>query len=336
MTEIGITAMEYHLPEEEKLVSELFQEEEVPLGSFSKIVDFKRDIGIETVRTTEEMPSALSLKAAKKLMENAKADPEDIDVVIGFTSLPEDFVAPTWSSAGYVQESLGIKSRFTTAINTGGCASYHLALKTTMALMKSSDKINKALLVAGDRAPNLNKIYYPITIACDGGGALLLEKDPPKGRILGIETFSLGRLQDVWYVPGLPAEKPAGEVYEKSLHMHCNIDMFNKGVITINLFMFNKVINSVLESTGLLFDDIDFFVYPSFSTWDQSNFMKAFNIPPEKIYLKNLKRLGHVQECDLVVNYVDAVADGMIKDGDKVMVVSNGAGFAWSAAVIEH
>lgn len=336
MTEIGIMAMDYYLPEEKKSVSDIFKEEDIPFGTLAKGVDFKKDIGIENVRVSGEIPSALALKAAGKVMEKSGVNPDEIDLVVGFSSLPEDYVGPTWSVAGLVQERLGLKNALATAVNTGGCASYHVALKTVRAMMLSNESINTAMMVACDCTPRGNKTYYPITVTSDGGSAIILRKNIDHGVILGVESLSIGRLHDVWYVPGLPYEKPEGAISPTSLFMYCEMEKFNKGVIPVNFYMFKKIIKMTLARIGMKFHEIDFFVYPTFSTWDQRYFMNAMDIPPDKIYLDNLKDVGHVQECDMVVNYVDAASKNRIKTGDNVMVISNGAGFAWSAAVIKH
>ncbi len=336
MNQIGIVAMDYFLPEKERLVSDIFKEEKIPLDAFAKKINFLKDTGIETVRVADELPSELSLKAAKKTLDKANIDPEEIDLLMGFTSIPEDYVGPTWSAIGYVQEKLGMKNAIATAVNTGGCASFHVALEAVCALMSNSDDISTAMLVAGDRTPTGNKIYFPITVTTDGGGALILKKNHDRGQILGIENYSIGRLHDVWYVPGLPLQPPKGPVDESCIFMHCDYDKFNKEIIPVNTFMFRKIIRSVLQKNGLSIDDIDYFIYPSFTKWDQSTFMKAMDIPSDKIYLDNLKRIGHVQECDMVINYVDAVSNGHITEGKTVMIVSNGAGFFWSAAIVRH
>jgi 3-oxoacyl-[acyl-carrier-protein] synthase-3 len=111
---------------------------------------------------------------------------------------------------------------------------------------------------------------------------------------------------------------------------------FNEGVIPVNFFMFNKVLRQILAKAKMTVDDVDVFIYPTFSTWDQDYFSKATGIPFEKIYTRRLKERGHVQECDMVINYADAVTDEFIKKGDVVMAISNGAGFAWSAVILRH
>lgn len=336
MDTVGILSEAFYLPETRKLVEDVFRDEDVPFGTLSKNIDFQRDIGIEDIHVCDDLPSNLAIEAAKRALDQAGVRPEDIDIVVDFTSIPEDYVGPTWSAAGLVQDALGLENAFATAVNTGGCASYHLALKTVTSMMMCDTNMNTALLFAGDRTPDRNKTYYPITVASDGGSAIVLKKNSDRATILGVETISVGRLHDVWYVPGLQNRKPNEEITEDLLHMYCKMDKFNEGVIPINFIMFRKVMDRLLKRLNLDFDDVDYYIYPTFSTWDQNYFMRRFKLTPDQVYTKGLKHRGHVQESDMVINYAEAVEQGLIKDGDKVMVVSNGAGFAWSAALVRH
>lgn len=334
-TPIGILASAYYLPPIRKPVADIFADEQIDDTGLATQVDFRKDIGIEAVHLADaELPSSVGLKAAQAALARAGIDPMEIDLVLDFTSIPEDYVAPTWSAAGWVQQALGARRAVATAVNTGGCASYHVALKTALAWLRAVPSMTTALLFAGDKAPPNNHTYYPITVVCDGGSAVLLRKGLDRQVVLAVEVATLGQLHDVWYMQGLPRRDPDPPVPCRWLHMLSNVRKFNEGVIPVNLFMFRKVMRGALRQAGLNMADVDYFVYPTFSTWDQRSFCQGFQIPPEKIYLDGLARHGHLQENDMVLNYVDALHEGHIRPGDRVMVTTNGAGFTWGAALI--
>ena len=336
-TPIGILSAAYYLPPTKKTVREIFRDEDIPSESLAANVDFQRDIGIESVHVAaDESASSLGLKAARRAIEQAGIDPGEIDVIVDFTSVPEDYVAPTWSAAGLIQKELGATRAFATAVNTGGCVSYLVALQAVCALMAANQRVNTALLFAGDKVPELNHVYYPITVICDGGSAVILKKNHQRNVILAVETATVGKLHDVWYIPGFPHRDSANPESHQWLHMTSDIKKFNAEVIPINLFMFRKVMRAAMKRAGLNFEDVDYYIYPTFSTWDQRSFCQGFRIPEEKIYTAGLRRHGHLQETDMVLNFVDAIHDGHIHEGDAVMVTTNGAGFAWGAAVIRH
>jgi 3-oxoacyl-[acyl-carrier-protein] synthase-3 len=333
---IGILMEGYYLPDTKKSVQKIFSDEDVPFGTLAKKIDFRRDIGIEEVYVTDELASALALRAAQHVVSMAGLSGSEIDLIIDFTSIPQDYIGPTWSAAGLIQKELDAKHAFCTAITSGGCASYHFALRSAIAIMHSDENINTVLLVAGDRTPEFNKTYYPITVASDAGSALVLKKGSDRGVILAIDTISVGSLHVVWYVPGLDQRECDDSVTDKLLQMHCDLEKFIEGVIPRNFFMFGKIIRKVLAKAEMAIDDIDYFIYPTFSTWDQEYFCEATGVLREKVYTKSLRLRGHTQESDMVINYADAVEEGLIKKGDVVMVISNGAGFAWSAAIVRH
>ena len=65
---IGILAEAYYLPQTKKKVHEIFDDENVNFGTLSKNIDFRRDIGIEEVHVTDELPSEVALKAAQRVI----------------------------------------------------------------------------------------------------------------------------------------------------------------------------------------------------------------------------------------------------------------------------
>ncbi len=334
--QIGIAAQAYFLPPEKRSVEQIFANEDIPFGTLAKNIDFKRDIGIQEVHVSGDLPSAMALKAVKRLMAQSNISGDDIDMIIDFTSLPEDYIGPTWSVAGLIQKEIGAPRAFATAIAGAGCADFHISLKVACAYMEADDSISTILLAAGDRTPDLNKTYYPITVASDVGCAFIIQKGCGRGVILANETISVGRLHDVWYVRGIEHRAKNQPASEKDLHMFCDMKRFNEGVIPINFFMFNKIIQKVLAKAGKSINEVDAVIYPTFSTWDLKNFSEATGIPRSKMYTRHFETRGHMQECDMIVNYADAVHEEFIKPGDLVMAISNGAGFAWSAALIQH
>ena len=334
---IGIEAEAYFLPETKKSVHKILEDEDVPFGTLAKNIDFRRDIGIEEVHVTEELSSKLALRAVEKVLSKAGIRGSEIDLIIDFTSIPQDYIGPTWSAAGLIQKEIDAGGAYCTAVTVGGCSSYHFAMEAACAMISTEENIDRVLLFAGDRTPNLNKTYYPITVSSDGGSALILKKQCERGVILAIDIISVGRLHDVWYVPGLGnRQNDEQKNLAKLLHMHCDMKKFNDGVILTNFTLFNRLIERVLKKAGKKKQDIDMFIYPTFSTWDQNYFCKLTGIPREKVYTRKLRERGHVQESDMVINYVDALDEGFIKKGNLVMVLTNGAGFAWTACIIRH
>lgn len=335
--DIGIRGAAYYLPPTRKRIADVFADERVPATALLPNVDFQRDIGIEAVHIADgDTPTSLCVKAAQAALAQAGVTADELDLIVDFTSIPEDYPAPTWAVAGRVQHEIGASRALAIAVNTGGCTSYHVGLRTAIAMMQADARINVALLFAGDKTPPLNKTYYPITVTCDGSSAVVLQKGHDRRVILAVEIAVLGELHDVWTIPGLGRRRADEPVSEELLYMTSDLKKFMERVIPANLFMFRKVMKGALKRAGLTMADVKYYVYPTFSTWDQSSFCRGFGLPPERVSTEGLARHGHLQENDMVMNYVDAEAAGKIRGGDIVMVTTNGAGFVWGAAIVRH
>jgi 3-oxoacyl-[acyl-carrier-protein] synthase-3 len=231
---IGILEANYYLPSTKKTLSQIFEDEEKSTAVFDANVDFEKDIGIDALHVAkDETATDLCVNAAKITMAKSGIDPKEIDLIIDFTSIPEDYVAPTWSAAGEVQKAIGATRAFTTAINTGGCASYQTTLKVACSLMSANDRYHTALLIAGDKAPELNAIAtFPSTIVSDGGSAGDSEKKyaprPHSRRGSGDrgETARYG-LSPAFIIA---RHEDIGGRYPRWLHVCGDIQRFNKGV----------------------------------------------------------------------------------------------------------
>lgn len=334
---IGIAAAAYWLPEQDRMIGEIFAAEDVP-DTGLPWPEAERDLGIESVRfaAPDDLPSAMAVEAARRALVLSGLDPLDLDLVLGCTSIPEDYPAPAWSAAGIVQQELGAAQAVATALNTGGAASVGVALKIACALLAARADWQAALLFSAEKVPESNHGYYPLTVTSDVASALVLRKGHPQRSLLAVEALTVGALHDVWTVPGLPNRSPADASPDRHLFMRSDPRRFNERVAPINRQMLGRVMTAALERSGVKLEDIACFVYPTLSARDQQGFREAFRIPPEKLLTDGLARHGHLQESDMVVNYVDALEEGRIRSGDLVMLVTGGPGCTWSAAVIRE
>ena len=62
--------------------------------------------------------------------------------------------------------------------------------------------------------------------------------------------------------------------------------------------------------------------------------MERAGIPLEKVYL-NVDRYGNMSAASTIVALAEAVRDGRITPGDRVLLVAFGAGLAWGSLVIQ-
>jgi 3-oxoacyl-[acyl-carrier-protein] synthase-3 len=61
---------------------------------------------------------------------------------------------------------------------------------------------------------------------------------------------------------------------------------------------------------------------------------KFARVPMEKVYV-NIHRYGNTSAASVPIALHEALMEGKIKDGDKVLLVSFGAGATWAATLLE-
>ena len=119
-----------------------------------------------------EGTSFLAIKAAQNLLEKAKIDPKEIDLVIMATTTPD---MPVASTGVYVATQIGATNAFAYDLQAA-CSSFLFGMSTASAFIQSG-KYKKVLLIGADKMSSI--IDYTDRATCiifgDGAGAVLFE-----------------------------------------------------------------------------------------------------------------------------------------------------------------
>ena len=91
---------------------------------------------------------------------------------------------------------------------------------------------------------------------------------------------------------------------------------------------------AALRDAGLTVDDVDQFLFHQANLRIIESVQNAVGIPPEKTYL-NIEKYGNTSAASVPMALVEAVADGRIQPGDRLLMVAFGAGYTAGAAVVE-
>jgi len=89
----------------------------------------------------------------------------------------------------------------------------------------------------------------------------------------------------------------------------------------------------VLEKAGLTLSDLDLLVPHQANIRIIEGAMKRLELTPDKVVV-NLDRYGNTSSASIPVALCEALAEGRIKDGDNLVLVSFGAGLVWAAVTL--
>lgn len=265
-----------------------------------------------------ETTSDMAAKAAKKALEMAGIEPDDVDTVIVATVTPDmDFP----STACFVQHK--IKAHKAASFDVAAaCSGFLYALSVADSLIKSGN--SRYVLVIGA------EIFSRITdwtdrntcvLFGDGAGAVLLGKTTGKKGILSTHLHSEG---SSWRLLCASSHEENAKTF---IRMHGN-EVFKVAVRALE-----DVAIEALEHNGLKGDDIDWFIPHQANERIITATAKRLGVPMEKVYM-NLNRYGNTSAASIPLAFDEAVRDGKVRDGDLILFDAFGGGFTWASALV--
>ena len=300
-------------------------------NDLSKLVDTNNDWIISRTGIYQrnismgENTSELSVKAAKKALENAGVTSEELDLIIVATITPDKF---TPSTACLVQNELDAKNAFAFDLSAG-CTGFIYALSVAEGFM-ASKKVKKALIIG---AEVLSKIIdwndrNTCVLFGDGAGAAVIEMDDSKQ----FYSFcaSKGDVNEVLQADAMPLKNP----YTKSMENHQYITMKGQEVFQFAVGAIRKSVKKVLSDTGLTLEDIKYIV-PHQANARIIDFVgRKMNYPIEQFFM-NLSKNGNTSAASIPIALDDMFNEGLLEEGDKIITVGFGGGLTWGAALLE-
>jgi 3-oxoacyl-[acyl-carrier-protein] synthase-3 len=94
-----------------------------------------------------------------------------------------------------------------------------------------------------------------------------------------------------------------------------------------------SVAEQLLSSLGMTFADVDLVVPHQPNLRILERMAKLSRLPPEKVFV-NIERVGNVSGATCAIALDAALAAGRVRVGDRVLLVSAGAGYTAGAALL--
>lgn len=271
--------------------------------------------------------SDLGYEAARRCIANAGVDARDIDTLLVGTITP-DMSFP--SAACLLQDRLGLKCA---AVDLqAACAGFMYALVTGAAYVVSG--ASDLCLVLG--ADCLSRIINPQDVKIypllgDGAGAVLLARGRPDQ---GIMQYSMGSdgsggalIQRRGCGSRLP---PTKEVLDKGYHY---MEMDGRAVFNWAASILCDTITDVLSAAGLSPQDVDLYVPHQANIRIINAAIDVLGIDRDKVYT-NIDRYGNTSAASIPLALDEAVGEGRVREGNRIILSGFGSGLAWGTTLI--
>ena len=281
------------------------------------------------VAAPEETTTTLCVNAARDALAVAGMEPEELDLVIVATCTPDYYMPAT---GVLVAHELGAR-RAAGFDLMAACSGFVFSLSTATSYVRSG--MYRNILVIG--AELLTRFLdYSDRNTCvlfgDGAGAVIVSASDEPGGLLGLDMYSDGSGREGIIFPAGGAACPTtpATIAEGGHFVH----MAGKDVYRYATRQLAESSKAALRNAGLTVDDIDQFLFHQANVRIIESVQNAVGIPPEKTYL-NIDRYGNTSAASVPMALVEAIADGRIQPGDRLLMAAFGAGYTAGAAVFE-
>jgi len=279
---------------------------------------------------------AMGIKAARKALYYSKLDPSDIDLVIWSGEEIKEY--RSWPAGPKVQKELSLKKAWSFDMQQR-CGTTLVAMKLACDMIRSDDRINTILIASGYR--NSDLIHYPnprvrwMYYLAAGGAACIVQRNCPRNRILEGHFISDGTFAWDVYVPqgGSAAPMTSEGLREGKQYLDVmDPEGMKARLDKLSLHNWLACIDKALAKSGYRRKDVDYLATLLVKRSAHDYLMEKLGLHPEQT--RYLGEFGHHGQNDQILSLELAIEEGRLKDGDLVLMISAGIGYAWDALTL--
>ncbi len=278
----------------------------------------------------DEFTSTMGVEAAKRAIENAKIQPEDIDFILVATLTP-DYLFP--STACLIQEQLGLKNVPGMDVQAA-CTGFLYALSVAKGFIEAGLYKN-ILVIASEKLSSI--VDYEDRTTCvlfgDGAGACIVSS-AEQG--LNLESFCLGsdgEQAELLLLPAGGCKNPtSNQTVKEKMHY---IKMEGNEVFKHAVRRMEAASKECLIKANVKEEEISWFIPHQANVRIIDAMAKRFtHLPQERIY-KTVHKYGNTSASTVIIALDELMRKGTVKDKENILLTAFGSGFTWGAVLLK-
>jgi 3-oxoacyl-[acyl-carrier-protein] synthase-3 len=303
-------------------------------SDFERLVDTSNEWILERTGIRERRISAenqassdLAVIAARRALEMARIEPDQVDQIIVATTTPDRYLP---SCACTLQAKLGAK-RAAGYDLFAACSGFIYALGSARGAIGTG--MADTVLVIG--VEQLSRIVdYTDRNTCvlfgDGAGAAVLRPCAPEQGILSVSIHSDGVLGDLLEIPAGGSLRPAShETVNEHGHF---IRMKGKELFKVAVRGMEESLRIALDRAGLAPGDLDLVIPHQANQRIIDATRERLGVPADRVIM-NIERYGNTSSASIPISLDELVRAGRLEPGMRVGFVAFGGGATWGATV---
>lgn len=275
-----------------------------------------KSLGIRERRVAErETVSDMGVKAAEKALQSAGLAKDDVDMVIVATSSPERVSPPT---ACTINKKMGFNKDIPSFDVNAVCAGFVFAVGIAAPLI-SSGSCKNILIIATEAYSKITDYDHRNCVFFgDGAGAMILGHSDKGWFHCELRSNGSGTGETGFNCP-------LGEKYSTVPRQ-----VWDQAVKVLP-----ESIKSALTNSNLRPSDISLLVPHQASINMLKLIASKVKIPEDKVKTI-MHKYGNVAGASIPIAFDEAVREGQVKEGDKVLFTAIGSGWSWGSIVISY
>ncbi len=280
------------------------------------------------IANEKETNSYLATQSARRALDMAGVQPQDLDLIIVATMTPD---MPMPSVACLVQNALGAKKAGAFDVQAT-CSGFLYALSIADKFIRDNRRMK--VLVIGSEVLS-RRINWEDRTTCvlfgDGAGATVLTGAREDRGILSTHLHSDGSLGDLLTIRGLGTAHPVTpEILERGWQY---IEMQGREVFKCAVKALESVAWEALEANGWTGDDVDLLISHQANIRILNLLGERLGLPREKIFI-NIHKYGNTSAASIPIALDEANRKGILIPGLHILLVAFGGGFTWGSVAM--
>ena len=275
----------------------------------------------------DEQNYQLASRAARRALEAAGVTADELGLIIVATISPHMLMP---SCACFVQAELGAAKAFAFDLNAA-CSGFLYGLDVAAKYI-AADPSMKALVIGSETLSA--RVDWDDRNTCilfgDGAGACVVGGEEGRG-IVDSCLLSDGSLWNLLYMDS-PASTNPDLLDPKS--KGCVIQMSGRDVFKYAVRAMEDVVRQLLERQQLAVQDISLIIPHQANIRILDNLAERLGAAPEQIFC-NVNKYGNTSAASIPIALDEAVREGRLHRGGKLLLCSFGGGFTWGSMLLD-
>ena len=330
---VGIVSAGMYLPEPVLTAADIAEESGLP----EWVVREKLGIHQKRMAGPDDHPNQMAVWAAQDCLSKCDIPPEEIDVVLCTTEEWKEYLQ--WTAGIDLAHKIGATRAWGMDLHMRCCTTIS-ALKMAKDMMIADPDINTVLIGGGYRTGDLVNFKNRLTTFAfnigSGAGAILLRKHWPRNHVLGSHLMTDGSMSKHVIIPASGTiQFPTDEAVAKGL-FYINVvepKAMKSRLNAVTMDNWIHCIDEALRKSGYTRADVGFLNMVLIKPSGYRDMLQRLGLTEEQsVYNADY---GHMGEQDSIINIIEGVKQGRLKDGDLMIIIGAGIGWVWGATCVK-